>query len=65
MTDIYDLEISTRRGCNVMNEKTETTNKAKERGTAVTELLFAIATLAAAVVVAAMSEPKIPTYVGD
>jgi len=48
-----------------MNEKTETTNKAKQRGAAVTELLFAIATLAAAVAVAAISEPKLPPYFGD
>ena len=48
-----------------MNEKTETTTEANQRGAAVTELLFAIATLAAAVVVAAMSEPKIPEGIGD
>ena len=48
-----------------MTEKTETVNKAKERGAAVTGLLFAIATLAAAVVVAAMTDPKIPEGVGD
>jgi len=47
-----------------MNEKTETT-KAKQRGAVATELLFAIATLAAAVVVAAMTEPKIPAGIGD
>jgi len=48
-----------------MTEKTETTTKANQRGAAVTELLFAILTLAAAVVVAAMSDPKIPEGVGD
>ena len=48
-----------------MNEKTETTTRANERGAAATELLFAIATLAAAVVVAAMIDPKIPAGIGD
>ena len=48
-----------------MNDKTETTTKGNQRGAAVTELLFAIATLAAAVVVAAMSDPKIPEGIGD
>jgi len=48
-----------------VSEKTETSKKPNQRGAAVTELLFAIATLAAAVVVAAMTEPKIPAGVGD
>jgi len=48
-----------------MNEKTETTNKATQRGAAVTELLFAIATLGAFVVAVAMTEPKIPPFSGD
>jgi len=48
-----------------VNEKTATTTKAKQRGAAVAELLFAIATLAAVVVVAAIGDPKIPEAVGD
>ena len=48
-----------------MNEKTEATTKAKQRGAAVTELLFAIATLGAAVIAVAMTDPKIPPAVGD
>jgi len=48
-----------------VNEKTPTNTRSDQRGAAVTELLFAIATLAAAVVVAAMTEPKIPEGIGD
>ena len=50
-----------------MNDKTETTNTTttNQRGAAVTELLFAIATLAAAVIAVAMTDPKIPPAAGD
>jgi len=48
-----------------VNEKTETTTNAKQRGAVMTEVLFAIATLAAAVIAVAMTEPKIPAGVGD
>jgi len=48
-----------------MNEKTGTTTKAKQRGTAMTEVIFAMATLAAAVIAVAMSDPKIPEGIGD
>ena len=48
-----------------MNDKTETTTKGNQRGAAVTELLFAIATLGAIVVAVAMTDPKIPEAAGD
>ena len=48
-----------------MKEKTEQTKKANQRGAAVTELLFAIATLGAIVVAVAMTDPKIPEAAGD
>jgi len=48
-----------------MNEKTEKTTRAKQRGAAMTELLFAIATLGAAVLVGAMIGPKYPDNGGD
>jgi len=57
--------ISTRRKSKVMNEKTETTTKSNQRGAAITELLFAIATLGAAVIAVAMTDPKIPPASGD
>ena len=48
-----------------MNERTETTTRAKQLGAAATELLFAIASLAAAVLVGAMTRPKYPDNGGD
>jgi len=48
-----------------VNNKTERTATAKQRGAAVTELLFAVATLGAAVLVTAMIGPKIPEGIGD
>jgi len=48
-----------------MNEKTDTTPRSTQRGAAVTEVLFAVATLAAAVLVAAMTGPKYPDNGGD
>ncbi|HKF54948.1 MAG TPA: hypothetical protein VKJ45_05880 [Blastocatellia bacterium] len=48
-----------------MNEKTETTTKAKQRGAAMTEVIFAISTLAAAVLVGAMMGLKYPDKGGD
>ena len=48
-----------------MNQKTETTKKPNQRGAAVTELLFAIATLGAAVLVGAMMLPTYPDCAGD
>jgi hypothetical protein len=51
--------------CNVMNETTETGTKAKQRGAAMAEVIFVIATLGAAVVAAAMIGPKIPEGIGD
>ena len=48
-----------------MNEKTETNKKPNQRGAAVPELLFAIATLGAIVVAVAMTTPKFPPYVSD
>jgi len=48
-----------------VNDKTETSATAKQRGAAITELLFAVATLGAAVLVTAMIGPKIPEGIGD
>jgi len=48
-----------------MKEKTGTTPTSTERGAAVAEVLFAVATLAAAVLVAAMTGPKYPDNGGD
>ncbi|HKF54950.1 MAG TPA: hypothetical protein VKJ45_05890 [Blastocatellia bacterium] len=48
-----------------MNEKTETTPASTQRGAAVAEVLFAIATLGAAVLVGAMMPPKWPDPGGD
>ena len=48
-----------------MNEKTPTNTRSDQRGAAVTELLFAIATLGAAVLVGAMMLPTYPDCAGD
>jgi len=48
-----------------MNEKRETTLRSTQRGAAVAEVLLAIATLAAAVLVGAMMGPKYPDCGGD
>jgi len=48
-----------------VKKHTEPITTAKQRGGAITELLFALATLGAAVVAVAMTDPKIPTMVGD
>ncbi|HKF54953.1 MAG TPA: hypothetical protein VKJ45_05905 [Blastocatellia bacterium] len=49
----------------VMNQKTETSSRSTERGAVVAGVLFAIATLAAAVLVGAMTGPKYPDNGGD
>ena len=47
-----------------MNKNTQTTDT-KQRGAAIADVLFAIATIGAAIVVAAIGDPKIPEAVGD
>ena len=48
-----------------MNEPTKPSASDKQRGIGVLELLFAVATLATGVLVAAMTDPKIPRSSGD
>src|SRR5215467_2571412 len=48
-----------------MNQKTETSSRSTERGAVVAGVLFAIAALAAAVLVGAMTGPKYPDNGGD
>ena len=47
-----------------MNNNTQTTDT-KQQGAAIAEVLFAIATIGAAIVVCAVGDPKIPPYFGD
>jgi len=48
-----------------MNEEIKPTISEKRLPVAIAEVLLAASTVAAAVVVAAMTEPKIPPLVGD
>jgi len=48
-----------------MDDKTETTTAQNRRRIPVTELLLTAATVVCAVVAVAMSDPKIPEFVGD
>ena len=48
-----------------MNKKTEPIASDKQRGIGVFELLFAAATIGAAILAAAMSDPKLPPSSGD
>ena len=48
-----------------MKEQTKPTTSDNQRGIGVAELLFAVATLGAAILVGAMGGPKIPVATGD
>ena len=48
-----------------MKTPTKPTTSDDQRGIGVLELLFAVATLATALLVGAMNEPKIPRAAGD
>ena len=48
-----------------MKKPTKPTTNDEQRGFSVIELLFAATTLAAAILIGAMNEPKIPKAMGD
>ena len=58
--------ISTNKGKGVvMNKPPKPTTKDEQRGFSIIEVLFAAANLGATILVAAMSEPKIPKSQGN
>jgi len=48
-----------------MNEQTNSKITKKQQGFAITELLLVAATVATSVLVASITDPKLPPFVGD
>jgi len=48
-----------------MNDQTNYKNTKTQQGFAITELLFVAATVVTSVLMAAITQPKLPPFVGD